>query len=211
MSNTQILYTKLPKGLPSPAENFGVKKVPFSVEGVTLPPGHILVRTLYLSVDPYMRARMRDPSIKSYFPAATPGTPFSGGAVVEVLKSTDPEGKIVKGMVLVAYCPWEEYSILPSKSQMIPYVPIPNPRESKVPLSYYLGVLGMPGLTAYVGIQKFLAPLTEGQTLYVSAASGAVGQVVGQYGKALGLRVVGSAGSDDKVEKQGILEKVRKE
>jgi NADPH-dependent curcumin reductase CurA len=196
-SNTQVIYLEVPQGLPNPTKTFQVNKVPFDPKKVELAPNHLLVKTLYLSVDPYMRARMRDPKIQSYFPAALPGTPFSGGAIVEVLKSSDPKIKI--GQVLVGFAPWEEYSVIPSMSPMGPVTPIPSPKDSKVPISYYLGVLGMPGITAYSGLHKICEPLTKGQTIYVSAASGAVGQVVGQYAKALGLRVVGSAGSDDKV------------
>jgi len=195
--NTQVIYSKIPSGLPDPKQTFTVKKVPFDKEKAVVPPGYLLVRTLYLSVDPYMRARMRSPEVKSYFPAAMVDTPFMGGAVVEVIRSGEP--KFQPGQVLVTFSPWEEYAIIPAVSPIGSIVVIPNPRESKVPLSYYLGVLGMPGLTAYAGMTKFCAPLTPGQTLYVSAASGAVGQVVGQYAKALGIRVVGSAGSDDKV------------
>lgn len=195
--NTQIIYTQVPTGLPDPNIHFQTKKVPFDLAKVDVPAGHMLVKTLYLSVDPYMRARMRDPSQKSYFPAAAPGQPFMGGSIVEVIKSADP--KFQPGQVLVGFSNWEEYTIIPAKALLGSYVTIPNAKQSKVPLSYYLGVLGMPGLTAYAGLHKFCAPLTPGQTLYVSAAAGAVGQVVGQYAKSLGIRVVGSAGSDDKV------------
>jgi NADPH-dependent curcumin reductase CurA len=142
------------------------------------------------------------------------------------MASTD--SRFVKGDVVVSFSTWEEYSIVSTKAEgLAGTVKIPNSRSSPVPLSYYLGVLGMPGLTAYVGLHKICEPLTAGQTLYVSAASGAVGQVVGkkeknlkglklwedfhpnycnflvhcvgQYGKSLGLRVVGSAGDDAKV------------
>ncbi|OXA58438.1 2-alkenal reductase (NADP(+)-dependent) [Folsomia candida] len=195
--NTQVIYTKIPTGLPNPSETFEIKKVAFDPKNVVVPDGHLLVKTLFLSVDPYMRARMRKPEVQSYFPAAQVGKSFMGGAVVEVIRSGD--SKFKDGQVLVTFSPWEEYVVIPAVSPMGNIVTIPNPRESKVPLSYYLGVLGMPGLTAYIGLHKFCEPLTPGQTLYVSAAAGAVGQVVGQYAKALGLRVVGSAGSDDKV------------
>jgi hypothetical protein len=200
-TNTQVIYTKVPQGMPDPSTSFKVEKVPFDVKKVEVPAGHFLAKTLFLSVDPYMRARMRDPKIKTYFPAAELDKPFWGGAIVQVLRSNTDN--IKEGQVLVAFSSWEEYVILPETSMRAgtTYIPIPNPKESKVPLSFFLGVLGMPGITAYVGLHKFCEPLDKpGQTLYVSAAAGAVGQVVGQYAKSLGLRVVGSAGSDDKVE-----------
>lgn len=150
--NTQVIYTKIPTGLPDPSQTFTVQKVPFDKEKVDVPSGYLLVRALYLSVDPYMRARMRSPEIKSYFPAAIEGIPFQGGAVVEVIRSGDPKFK--PGQVIVAFAPWEEYSVIPAVSPIGSIVVIPNPKESKVPLSYYLGVLGMPGLTAYAG-KKF--------------------------------------------------------
>jgi len=105
------------------------------------------------------------------------------------------------GDVVAGFLEWAEYSVhYPDQPTIAPLKKIPNPRNAAVPLSNYLGVLGMPGITAYSGLHKICEPLTAGQTLYVSAAAGAVGQVVGQYGKALGLRVVGSAGEDAKVD-----------
>jgi NADPH-dependent curcumin reductase CurA len=194
-TNTQVIYKQVPKGLPNADTDFTTKKGSIVPKEVELKSNEVLIRTLYLSVDPYMRGRMRDPSIKSYFPAAETGKPFSGGAVGEVLKSADPKYK--EGDIIVCMAPWEEYAVVSTKGPMTQV--IPNARSSKVPLSYYLGVLGMPGLTAYIGLHKICEPFVAGQTLYVSAASGAVGQVVGQYAKSLGLRVVGSAGEDDKV------------
>jgi NADPH-dependent curcumin reductase CurA len=98
------------------------------------------------------------------------------------MASTD--SRFVKGDVVVSFSTWEEYSIVSTKAEgLAGTVKIPNSRSSPVPLSYYLGVLGMPGLTAYVGLHKICEPLTAGQTLYVSAASGAVGQVVGKKEK----------------------------
>jgi NADPH-dependent curcumin reductase CurA len=200
-TNVQVIYKRIPEGLPSVEKDFEIKKSTIVLKDVVLKPNEVLVRTLYASVDPYMRGRMRDPSVKSYFPAAVPGAPMTGGIIAEVLRSTDD--KVVAGDVVLAFGSWEEYSVISTAA--VPGSPsgvkkIPGGRDSKVPLSYFLGVLGMPGLTAYVGLHKICEPLTAGQTLYVSAASGAVGQVVGQYGKSLGLRVVGSAGDEDKVK-----------
>lgn len=198
-TNTQVIYKQVPNGLPNADKDFEIKKVPIVLKDVELKANEILVRTLYASVDPYMRARMRDPSIKSYFPAATPGKPMNGGVVAEVLRSTD--AKYAEGDIVVAFANWEEYTVLSTVSAGLSGIQkIPGARSAKYPLSYLVGVLGMPGLTAYVGLHKICEPLTAGQTLYVSAASGAVGQVVGQYAKSLGIRVVGSAGDDEKVD-----------
>jgi len=194
-TNTQVLYKNVPKGLPNADQDFEVAKQSIDLDNVTLKENELLIKTLYISVDPYMRGRMRDPSIKSYFAAAETGKPFSGGVIGEILKSTDP--KFPVGEIIIGFGTWEEYAILSTQGPLTKL--IPGGRTSKVPLSYFLGVLGMPGLTAYIGLHKICEPLTSGQTLYVSAASGAVGQVVGQYAKSLGLRVVGSAGDDEKV------------
>jgi len=198
-TNVQVIYKQIPQGLPDPDKDFEIKKTTIVIKDVELKPNQVLVRTLYASVDPYMRARMRDPSIQSYFPAAIPGQPMQGGVVAEIVKSTDPKFSV--GDIVVSFGNWEQYSVMSTDSKAFGGVQkVPGGRSSKVPLSYLLGVLGMPGLTAYIGLHKICEPLTAGQTLYVSAASGAVGQVVGQYGKSLGLRVVGSAGDDAKVE-----------
>jgi len=197
-TNVQVIYKQIPVGFPSPTETFEIKKSTIVPKDVVLNTNDILIRVLYASVDPYMRARMRDVSIKSYFPALVPGKPMQGGIIGEVVKSADPA--YVEGDVVLTFGNWEQYTVINSSTALSGVKKIPNAKNSPVPVSYYLGVLGMPGLTAYIGLHKICEPLTPGQTLYVSAASGAVGQVVGQYGKALGLRVVGSAGDDAKVD-----------
>jgi len=105
---------------------------------------------------------------------------------------------------VVTFASWEEYTVVDAgEGGRFAVKVIPDARKSQIPLSYYLGVLGMPGFTAYIGLHKICEPLKrpdgKQQTIYVSAAAGAVGQVVGQYAKSLGLRVVGSAGDDDKI------------
>ena len=181
-SNIQVIYKQIPKGLPDPDKDFEIKKSTIVVEDVQLKENEVLVRTLYASVDPYMRMRMRDIEQKSYFSPAIPGKPMQGGVVAEVVKSND--SKYAVGDVVLGFGNWEEYAVTSAAFGRLKK--IPDGRNSKVPLSYFLGVLGMPGMTAYVGLHKICEPLTPGQTLYVSAASGAVGQVVGQYAKSLG-------------------------
>lgn len=151
-------------------------------------PGEALVETLYMSVDPYMRGRMND--VRSYTPPFELGEALSGGAVGRVLESRSPdlaEGELVQGMF-----GWRERCIAPAATlQKLP----PGPG----PTSAYLGTLGMPGLTAYVGLLDIGQP-KPGETVYISAAAGAVGNVAGQIARIVGCRVVGSAGSDAKVE-----------
>ncbi len=150
--------------------------------------GEILVRNLYMSVDPYMRARMND--VKSYVPPFQIGEVLEAGAVGEVVASQNPKFK--EGDVVVGMFGWENYSKSDGEGVL-------TVERGAVPLSYYLGVLGMPGMTAYAGLVG-VANLKAGETVFVSAASGAVGSVVGQIAKIMGCEVVGCAGSDDKVD-----------
>jgi NADPH-dependent curcumin reductase CurA len=149
--------------------------------------GEVLVRNLFLSVDPYMRGRMND--VKSYVPPFELGKVMDGGAVGEVVASTVDSHAV--GDLVLHGLGWREWSVGPAKGFTV------LPRGDFSP-SYYLGVLGMPGLTAYAGLFE-VAGLTEGETVFVSGAAGAVGSLVGQLAKARGGRVVGSAGSAEKV------------
>lgn len=147
-----------------------------------------LIRNLYMSVDPYMRGRMRD--IPSYIPPFQIGKPLEGTAVGRVIESKHPD--FAEGDLVLSMQGWREY--FASDGRGLQKVP-----ETAAPISTYLGVLGMPGLTAWVGLLDIGKP-KKGETLLVSAAAGAVGSVVGQIGKIHGCRVVGSAGSDAKVK-----------
>ncbi|XP_048565491.1 2-alkenal reductase (NADP(+)-dependent) [Triticum urartu] len=150
----------------------------------------VLVKNLYLSCDPYMRGRMRD-FHGSYIPPFKPGSVIEGLGVARVVDSTHPgfvAGDIVSGMT-----GWEEYSLIDKPEQLNKI------QQSDIPLSYHLGLLGMPGFTAYVGFYEICSP-KKGEFVFVSAASGAVGQIVGQLAKLHGCYVVGSAGTNQKVE-----------
>ncbi|KAI4368263.1 hypothetical protein MLD38_016839 [Melastoma candidum] len=154
--------------------------------------GMVLLKNLYLSCDPYMRGRMRD-FRDSYIHPFTPGETIEGFGVSEVIDSDNTDfrpGDFVTGMI-----PWEEYSLIrqPDKLKKIEH------GRSAAPLSYHIGLFGMPGFTAYVGLKEICCP-KEGETVLVSAASGAVGQIVGQLAKLEGCYVVGSAGSKEKVK-----------
>jgi NADPH-dependent curcumin reductase CurA len=162
----------------------------FQLEAVELPdpgPGEVLIRNEWMSVDPYMRGRMND--VKSYVPPFQIGEPLQGGAVGEVVDSSD-DG-LQPGQRVLHMAGWREYAIVPAAQAQPVDVEI-------APASAYLGVLGMPGLTAYVGLLD-VAGLRDGDIVFVSAAAGAVGSVAGQIAKARGSSVIGSAGSAEKV------------
>lgn len=182
MSNRQILLKSRPNGWPT-SDNFEVAKTAVPEPG----PGQIVIETSYMSVDPYMRGRMND--AKSYVPPFQIGSPLQAGIVGKVIASND--GPFTEGTYVVGMGDWANYTVTDGEG----YNPVD---PTLAPLSYYLGILGMPGMTAYVGL-KGVADMKNGENLFVSAASGAVGQVVGQIGKNMGCHVAGSAGSDDKV------------
>ncbi|KAM3306264.1 2-alkenal reductase (NADP(+)-dependent)-like [Capsicum chacoense] len=150
----------------------------------------VLLKNLYLSCDPYMRSRMQKKE-GSYVESFTPGSPITGYGVAKVLESGDSNFK--KGDLVWGMTGWEEYSIVTAIHTLFKI------HDKDVPLSYYTGILGMPGMTAYAGFYEVCSP-KKGETVFVSAASGAVGQLVGQFAKILGCYVVGSAGSKEKVD-----------
>ena len=151
-------------------------------------PGQVLVRNTFLSVDPYMRGRMDDR--KSYVPPFRLDAPMDGGAVGEVVASGDEAVPV--GATVLHQAGWREHALLDAARVRMVDV-------SRVPASAYLGVLGMPEMTAYVGLTR-IAPVKEGETVFVSGAAGAVGSAAGQMARLLGAaKVVGSAGSPDKV------------
>ncbi|MFD0251985.1 NADP-dependent oxidoreductase [Streptomyces sp. NPDC048232] len=172
-----------PVGWPKP-EDFALVETEVPTPGE----GQVLVRNLYVSVDPYMRGRMS--AAKSYAAPYELGKAMQGGAVGEVVAS-NAEGFAVGDHVL-HFLGWREYAAVNAKSAV-------KVDPDAAPLSTYLGVLGMTGLTAYAGLLR-TAAFKEGDTVFVSGAAGAVGSQVGQLAKLKGAaRVVGSAGSDEKV------------
>ncbi|KAL5701557.1 hypothetical protein ACHQM5_026881 [Ranunculus cassubicifolius] len=188
VSNKQVILREYVTGFPKETDMV----VQISSILLKVPHGSnaILVKNLYLSCDPFMRERMRKSDDPNFFSFA-PGQPISGYGVARVVDSGHPdfrEGDLVSGYETG----WEEYSLItePQGLSKVEY--------TDVPLSYYTGVLGMPGLTAYAGFYEICHP-KKGETVYVSAASGAVGQLVGQLAKLSGCYVIGSAGSGEKV------------
>src|SRR6266480_4955975 len=181
MENKQILLASRPAGIPT-METFKI----VDAEMPQPKDGEVLLRTLYLSVDPYMRARMTER--KSYVAPFAVNEVITGAGVGEVVESRSAEfkpGDIVTGML-----PWQLFSLAKeTKVQKI------NPQLA--PVTTALGVLGMPGLTAYFGLLDIGKP-KAGETVAVSGAAGAVGTIVCQIAKIKGSRVVGIAGSDEK-------------
>lgn len=182
--NRQILLASRPHGEPRP-ENFRLAEVPRPQPD----DGQFLVEVDYLSVDPYMRGRMND--VKSYIPPFQVGEVLGGEGVGRVTESKHPNfptGSHVAGMF-----GWQQFALSDGSGG----VRILDPELA--PVTTALHVLGMPGMTAYFGVTD-VCQAKSGETLFVTGGAGAVGTVVGQLGKLFGCRVVGSAGSDDKVD-----------
>jgi len=178
----EIQLVSRPNGMPT-ADNFTIAQT----EIKPLQDGQILVRNLYLSVDPYMRGRMNEG--KSYVPPFELGKALEGGAVGEVIESRAPEFK--PGDVVTSNFGWREYFTAAPKAL--------HPVSSEIqPLSVYLGALGMTGMTAWVGLN--LVEVKAGDVIFISGAAGAVGNVAGQLAKLRGCQVIGSAGSAEKVK-----------
>ncbi len=179
-----ILLKNRPKGKPS-VSDFEFIEDNSSLE---IKDGELLLETAYVSVDPYLRGRMND--AKSYVAPFELNKPVHSGIVAKVIASKHTEFK--EGDYLAGTLDWKTQQV--SNGEGLTKV-----NADKAPLSAYLGILGMTGLTAYLGLNEIGKP-KKGETLVVSGAAGAVGSVVGQIGKILGLHVVGIAGSDEKVE-----------
>jgi NADPH-dependent curcumin reductase CurA len=178
----EIRLKSRPSGLPS-RENFEIASVDLRDPG----PGEVQVRNTWMTVDPYMRGRMND--VKSYAPPFALGEVMNGGAVGEVVASGDPAFK--PGDLVQSQYGWREAFTAPANT-------VQKLDTQGLPPQAFLGVAGMPGLTAYAGLLR-IAALKEDDVVFVSGAAGAVGSLVCQIAKAKGHRVIGSAGGPDKV------------
>jgi NADPH-dependent curcumin reductase CurA len=180
-TNRRIVLAARPDG-PVKPEHFRLEEVPVPA----VADGELLVRNRFLSLDPYMRGAMNDR--KSYRKPQALGETMLGGTVGEVVESRNP--RFAAGDVVVGAFGWQLYGLSDGAG-------LRKVDATKVPMQAYLGVAGMPGVTAWVGLNRIVAP-KAGETVVVSAASGAVGSVVGQLAKAQGCRVVGVAGGEAK-------------
>jgi NADPH-dependent curcumin reductase CurA len=181
--NRRIVLAERPRGRPGP-RNFRLEEAPVPEPGA----GELLCRTIYLSLDPYMRGRMND--APSYTPPVAIGEVMTGATVGQVVKS-NLDG-FVPGDFVTGHGGWQDFSVFKA-GEMRKVDP------AQAPISSALGVLGMPGMTAYSGLHEIGRP-QAGETLVVAAASGAVGAVVGQIAKIRGCRAVGVAGSKAKCD-----------
>jgi NADPH-dependent curcumin reductase CurA len=183
LKNKQVLLANRPRGW--------VQESDFNIVETDVPSlkeGEVLVQNLYLSLDPYMRGRMNDS--KSYAASQALGEVMVGGTVGKVVESRNPAFK--EGDVVVTYLGWQLYGVSNGKD-------LTKVHNNAVPLSTRLGVVGMPGITAWIGLMMIGEP-KPGETVVVSAASGAVGSVVGQLAKHYGCRAVGIAGGKAKCD-----------
>jgi NADPH-dependent curcumin reductase CurA len=181
--NRRIVLASHPSGMPT-EENFRLETVPVPQPGE----GQVLLQTRYLSLDPYMRGRM-NPG-KSYAEGVAVGEVMVGGTVSQVIRSNNPS--FAEGDLVTAYAGWQDYGLSNGEDLMKLPAAITQP-------SFALGILGMPGLTAYVGLLDIGQP-KAGETVVLAASTGAVGSVVGQIAKLKGCRVVGIAGAREKCE-----------
>lgn len=181
----EIRLAARPVGEPTPAD--------FELAASDLPPlapGQLLVRNTWMSVEPYMRGRMDD--AESYIPAFELGAPLEGGAVGEVVESR--ADAVPVGATVVHFLGWRDHAVVEATAATIV-------DPSVGPVQAHLGVLGTPGLTAWLALTE-TAPVRRGDVVWVSSAAGAVGSVAGQYARQLGAaQVIGSAGGPDKVER----------
>lgn len=180
-TNRQIVLAARPEGAPKDRD--------FKLIETSAPEpgdGELVTRTIYLSLDPYMRGRMN--AAKSYAKPVEIGEVMTGGAVGQVIASKNP--KFAEGDIIFGYSGWQDYALTDGKG-------FRKLDPQQAPVSTSLGILGMPGMTAYTGLTNIGQP-KEGETLVVAAASGAVGSAVGQIAKIRGCRVVGVAGSPEK-------------
>lgn len=180
--NHSIILNKRPAGKPEKTDfKFIEEDVPDIADG------EVLLETLYVSVDPYLRGRMRN--VESYVPPFELHKPIQSGIVAQIIESQNPD--FPKGGFVTGVLDWKEYQTSDGKG-----LNLVDPEVA--PLSAYLGILGMTGLTAYLGLTEIGKP-KAGETLFVSGAAGAVGSVAGQIGKILGCKVIGTAGTDEKL------------
>ncbi|KAL2822309.1 hypothetical protein BDW59DRAFT_102572 [Aspergillus cavernicola] len=193
-TNKALIFKKVPEGYPVPGEHLGLELASYDVN-TPAPANGISLQSLYASFDPYMRGRMRNSETKSYSPAFELNKPIESAVLAKVVRSNNASYK--EGALIIGRLPIQEY-ITVDADQLSRIRPLENPLGIE-DIRVFLGALGMPGLTAYSSLYEIGKP-KKGETILVSAASGAVGQLVGQLAKHEGLKVIGSVGSDEKLD-----------
>ncbi|KJJ37145.1 oxidoreductase, zinc-binding dehydrogenase family [Aspergillus flavus AF70] len=196
MSNKALIFKQVPAAntYPVPGLDLTVETVAYDAN-VAAPENGVVIQSLYTSFDPYMRGRMRPADVESYAPAFNINSPIESTSIAKVVRSNSSTYK--EGDLVIGYVPIQEYVALDSES--ISRIRILENPLGLEDIRVFLGPLGMPGLTAYSSLYEIGKP-KKGETIFVSAASGAVGQLIGQLAKHEGLRVIGSVGSDEKLE-----------
>ncbi|KAF1813692.1 NAD(P)-binding protein [Eremomyces bilateralis CBS 781.70] len=194
VANKGLIFKQVPQGYPVPGQDLVVESREFNPD--TPPAGGLSVKNHYLSFDPYQRGRMRAPDIKSYSAPFKLNEPITNRGISTVLKSDNPNFKAGDVIVSTDSCPTAEYGYLDKEVTERAHV-LDNPY--KLDPKVFIGALGMPGLTAYSSFYDIGKP-KKGETIFISAASGAVGQLVGQLAKHEGLKVIGSVGDDKKLD-----------
>ncbi|KAL9600944.1 MAG: hypothetical protein Q9219_002879 [cf. Caloplaca sp. 3 TL-2023] len=194
VQNKGLIFKKIPNGWPVAGQDLAVEDQGFDLDAEP-PQDGIITQNFYASFDPYQRGRMREPESESYFSAFELGRPIFNSTIAKVLKSAN--SKFQKGDLVLGMIPTAEYAVISAEITNSMMRKLDNPLD--LDLKLFLGALGMPGLTAYSSLYAIGEP-KKGETIFISAASGAVGQMVGQLAKHEGLTVIGSVGSDEKLD-----------
>jgi NADPH-dependent curcumin reductase CurA len=195
VQNKSFIFKKVPEGWPVPGQDLTIESSDFDLDQQP-PDGGITVKNYYASFDPYQRGRMRPADVKSYSPPFELGKPITNRSIMKVIKSSSPKFNPGDVIISAGVSPIQQYSAL-DRDFVAGASKLENPY--KLDPKIFLGALGMPGLTAWSSFYEIGQP-KRGETIFVSAASGAVGQLVGQLAKHEGLRVIGSVGDDKKLE-----------
>ncbi|KAH8728361.1 NADP-dependent leukotriene B4 12-hydroxydehydrogenase [Phaeosphaeriaceae sp. PMI808] len=195
VQNKGVIFKQVPDGWPKAGQDLVLEARDIDLNQ-ELPEGGLLVKNFYASFDPYQRGRMRSPQGKSYSPPFELGKPITNRSIFKVVKSNNEKYKEGETLITRGVTPIEEYSVF-DKDTVAQFIKLENPYN--LDPKHYLGALGMPGLTAWSSFYEIGQP-KKGETIFISAASGAVGQLVGQLAKHEGLTVIGSVGDDKKLD-----------
>ncbi|KAL4970364.1 MDR family NADP-dependent oxidoreductase [Aspergillus stella-maris] len=194
-TNKALIFKKIPEGYPVPGEHLALESAAYDANAPA-PKDGVFLQSLYTSFDPYMRGRMRSAEIKSYAPPFYLDKPIESATIAKVLRSNN--GSFKEGDLILGRLPIQEYIAVEADELSSRIRPLDNPLGIE-DVRVFLSALGMPGLTAYSSLYEIGQP-KKGETIFISAASGAVGQLVGQLCKHEGLKVIGSVGSDEKLD-----------